>query len=660
MANHIDEFRTALKAAGLPFEGMLLGDGKLHRFKAAEDTDAASWYVLYATDPKFAAGAFGCWRRQINEKWHSQNGDTMTAEERRFLNERMRSAEQSRKTEEEKRHAEAKLKAGQMLSAGTVPITHPYLERKKVGVHGEMRVSADGLLLLPLRASDGTLQSLQLIAPDKRFGLSPENRRDKDFIVGGRVHGCSFQIGEREDTPLVICEGYATGASIHEATGWTVLCAMFCGNLDAVARAARDKFPVRALILAADNDRFSKDNPGFTKAKEAAKAVKGFLAMPDFADEDTESTDFNDLAVLCGLSSVRRTMDQICPLSFLSFESVNALILPAEHNLLGDHVLAVGNIATFMAPGGVGKSSIIQQLAAACAAHHEHFLKWRITPTLHAMRWLIIQAENSVYRLKRDSACIKNWIGPEAWKRFNEQVRILVPLNDADSFLDLDQPEVPIRLSQAIDLFQSQIIVFDALYNFSLRELSKGSEMLAAVSNCVRLAKRGNASRTPILLHHALPGSSGATRAVGFDRANYGRDSKVLHQLARSVVNITAASDDDNNQLLISCGKCSDGREFEPFAVKRDEETLIYSVDEKADVDAIVEHLRKPNKSKSRMSPEKVRELTPTGGDSKAKICQAISEECGCGRATAYRYFDEAEAKGFIKKSVGSKEYFRN
>jgi hypothetical protein len=233
-------------------------------------------------------------------------------------------------------------------------------------------------------------------------------------------------------------------------------------------------------------------------------------------------------------------------------------------------------------------------------------------------------------------------------------------LNDSDSFLDLDQPEVPIRLFQAIELFQSQVIVFDALYNFSLRELSKGSEMLAAVSNCVRLAKRGNASRTPILLHHALPGSSGAVRATGFDRANYGRDSKVLHQLCRSVINITAASDDDNNQLLISCGKCSDGREFEPFVVKRDEETLIYSVDDKANIEEVIEHLKKPNKGRSRMTPEKVRELTPTGGDSKSKICAAIAEECGCGRATSYRYFDEAEAKGFIKKSVGSKEYFRN
>src|SRR5215831_3108028 len=181
MANHSEDFRTALAEHGLKYSGLIFGDGKLHRFKADEDSDAASWYVLYASDPKFAAGAFGCWRRQISEKWHTQNGGDLSPDEKKLLYQRIRDAEQSKKTEEEKRHAEAKLKAGQLLSGGTVPATHPYLERKKVGVHGEMRVSPEGLLLLPLRAPDGSLQSLQLIAPDKRF----HGGRDKDFISGG-------------------------------------------------------------------------------------------------------------------------------------------------------------------------------------------------------------------------------------------------------------------------------------------------------------------------------------------------------------------------------------------------------------------------------------------------------------------------------------------
>jgi phage/plasmid primase-like uncharacterized protein len=650
-----DSFRAAMRERGIAYDGFIAPDGKLHRFKAEGDSDASSWYVLH-DDGKFMAGAFGCWRRSLNEKWNSANGDQLTADEKRLMSQRWREADNARKTDEEKRQTEAKIKASQLLSGAAACVSHPYLERKRVAAFGAIRSDDRGCLLLPLCDVQGVLHSLQFIAPDKRF----HDGRDKDFLPGGKVQGCFYEVSDNPSGPIVICEGYATGASIHQATGWAVNCAMFCGNLLSVAKAMRKEHPHRTIILAADNDRFSKDNPGLAKAKEAAKEIsQSFVAVPEFADEDTTSTDFNDLACVCGLSAVRRTMDQICPLSFLTFEAVGALVLPAEHNLLGDHVLAVGNLASFMAAGGVGKSSIMQQLAAACAARHEYFLKWRITPTLHDMRWLIIQAENSVYRVKRDAQCIKNWIGPEAWKRFNELVRILVPLNDADSFLDLDQPEVPIRLFQAIDLFQSQIIVFDALYNFSLRELSKGAEMLAAVSNCVRLAKRGNASRTPILLHHALPGSSGAVRATGFDRANYGRDSKVLHQLCRSVINITAASDDDNNQLLISCGKCSDGREFEPFVVKRDEETLIYSVDDAINVEEVVEKLRKPKSKAPLVSSDDVRQSTQVSGSTKLEIAKKLRENFGSSKESAYRYIRLAEKSGCIKLGVDQEKYFR-
>lgn len=656
MATHVEDFRAAMSAAGLKYSGLIFGDGKLHRFKSDEDHDEASWYVLHATDPKFAAGAFGCWRRQLNEKWHSQNGATMSQEEREELNRKWKAAENDRRTEEEKRRSEAKLRASQILSAATIPSSHPYLERKKIGVHGELRVDNKGCLVLALRDDTDVLQSLQFIAPDKRF----HGGRDKDFIPGGKVHGTYFAICDTTTGPVVICEGYATGASIFEATGWCVICAMFCGNLKPVAQIFRKLFPNRTIILAADNDRFSKDNPGVTKAKEAAEAVKGFVAIPDFADTDENSTDFNDLALTSGLSAVRRVLDALCPMSFLSFESVVQLILPKEHVLMGDHVLSVGNIATIVAPGGVGKSSIIEQLAAACAARHEKFLKWSLRPAFWEQRWLIIQAENSAYRLKRDATAIRNWIGDEAWKRFNEHVRVLVPLQDVDAFLDLDQPEVPLRLNQAIELFSPNVVVFDALYNFSLRELAKGSEMLAAVSNCVRVAKRGNAQRTPILLHHALPGSAGAAKAVGMDRSAYGRDSKVLHQLARSVINIAPASEDDNSQLLISCGKCSDGTEFEPFVVRRDPETLIFNVDDQASVDEIIERLKHPKKARSVMSNEKVRELCVVAGMSKKDLAKAISDDCGCTRTSAYRYLANAEKDGSIKKSVGSDLYFRN
>jgi len=57
--------------------------------------------------------------------------------------------------------------------------------------------------------------------------------------LGGLFHA----IGDATLDELIICEGYATGASLHEATGFQVLCAMSAGNLLPVAQAVRNADP---------------------------------------------------------------------------------------------------------------------------------------------------------------------------------------------------------------------------------------------------------------------------------------------------------------------------------------------------------------------------------------------------------------------------------
>jgi putative DNA primase/helicase len=104
-----------------------------------------------------------------------------------------------------------------------------------------------------------------------------------------------FPIG-KPDGLLYIAEGYATGASIHEATGYAVAVAFNAGNMVAVARTMRSKFPNLRLILCADDDTGTPGNPGLVKAREAAQAVGGSLAVPDFGNSRPEgATDFNDL-----------------------------------------------------------------------------------------------------------------------------------------------------------------------------------------------------------------------------------------------------------------------------------------------------------------------------------------------------------------------------
>ncbi|MBI4328198.1 MAG: DUF3631 domain-containing protein [Chloroflexi bacterium] len=156
-----------------------------------------------------------------------------------------------------------------------------------------------GALVLSLRDVDGELHSLQFIGADGA----------KRFLTGGHIAGCVFTVADKPDGPLVMAEGYATAASIHEATTWATVAAMNCGNLLAVAQALRRKWPDRDIVIAADNDQFTDGNPGVTKATEAAKAIGARLAVPQFKDTSTRPTDINDLAILEGFETVKTQIE---------------------------------------------------------------------------------------------------------------------------------------------------------------------------------------------------------------------------------------------------------------------------------------------------------------------------------------------------------------
>lgn len=203
-----------------------------------------------------------------------------------------------------RRQHDAEVRQRQDAAAGSAAVrwaaaapadVHPYLAAKGVRAHG-VRIEAGHTMLVPIRDVEGKLCNLQGIAPDGT----------KRFMPGARVKGCYHAIGKPSGR-LVICEGYATGATIHEDTGHAVAVAFNAGNLLAVAKALRAKFPSITLVLAADDDWKTEGNPGLTAATEAAKAVGGLLAVPDFTglQRGDRDTDFNDSHRLAGMVEVQ-------------------------------------------------------------------------------------------------------------------------------------------------------------------------------------------------------------------------------------------------------------------------------------------------------------------------------------------------------------------
>ncbi|MDO9451183.1 MAG: DUF3987 domain-containing protein [Rugosibacter sp.] len=308
MSAPIEQFHDAIRAAGLIPPDTIEANGKLHRFASnGKRGDDSGWYALHADG--IPAGSFGDWRNDLSQTWRADIGRPLTAQENAAHKARIEAMRREREAEEAKRHADAAGRAEAIWrDADDAPSDHPYLVAKGIKPHG-LRVyhgelviggmACDGALIVPMRIG-GVLHSLQFIAPNG----------DKRFLPGGRTSGCYFAIGNAADIEkhgaLVICEGFATAATLRESTGFATLACFSAGNLLSVATSQREKFPAVKIIIAGD---FDKSGTGQRAAAEAAQAVSGLVAIPQFtAGElatDKPPSDWNDYARLHGLDAVK-------------------------------------------------------------------------------------------------------------------------------------------------------------------------------------------------------------------------------------------------------------------------------------------------------------------------------------------------------------------
>lgn len=220
----------------------------------------------------------------------------------------LRHQQQTRAEAECKRVAQQRQKA--MLRAAAImrDVTQgisPYLEAK--GLHG---VTVP-LLQHPVAVGELTFPPGSLVVPlMTEYGGEPVTVQlidaggNKAYLPGGQKAGAfhSIQGGE----PVVVVEGFATGLTVHLASGATVYCAMDCGNLQVVADIARRQHPDVQILLCGDNDTHTEGNPGKTKAAQAATAVGGLVALPPTAG------DWNDYHQAHGLTATREAIMSAC------------------------------------------------------------------------------------------------------------------------------------------------------------------------------------------------------------------------------------------------------------------------------------------------------------------------------------------------------------
>lgn len=316
----------------------------------------------------------------------------------------------------------------------------------------------------------------------------------------------------------------------------------------------------------------------------------------------------------------------------------------------GDRVIASGQPVTILGPGGVGKSRMVMQLAM-CMVVGAPFLGM---PT-HGqdLRWLFIQSENSNRRLKKDISAMVFGLGlVEEIKRVNRCLFFHTIETDCDTFLDLEDKRDEGEISALIEDVNPHFVVFDPLNTFTSLDLNTDQGMKAVCQSLSRVVRRGNPDRVPVVVHHSLTGKNGAARAVGWDKASYGRNSKVLQAWTRAQINITPADPEDRSKLVVSCGKNNNGADFPEIGAVLDGKG-IYRVDPDFDPEAFREKIGADSSRSQAMRAEDVPGLF-TGTVTKQELVNKVMKECGCSKPTAYRVVDSAAAKKLIIKSKGA------
>jgi putative DNA primase/helicase len=376
---------NVLSAYGL-FPQKIIFDRNIHRFTTKKDPSGkAGWYVAYHYSDDRYGVAFGDWRTGLNEKWSSYE-DIEGRYHKDIIHDQGDENELEQELERQREYVLAAQEAKRIWDSSSSDITdHPYLRSKKIQAYNLRE--KDGKLLVPIKDSRGTIWSLQYIYQDGQ----------QKNLSHGKIKGTCFGIPGKSDI-IYICNGYASGATIHEATGNLVVCAFNAENILDVAQNVRNKYPHVKIVIAWDNDQRVKGGPGIAKARAAALKVGGLVAVPTFFDASAKPIDFNELYILEGVDSVRSQLectDKVVaketdwtqpspiptPNSFKVMGFDTATMLPASlAEWAEDSALRIGCPIDFIAV------SIVVGLGALIGKHiairPRQFDDWQVVPNL--------------------------------------------------------------------------------------------------------------------------------------------------------------------------------------------------------------------------------------------------------------------------------------
>lgn len=452
-------------------------DGRVHRFKVRGDKarQKSGWYKLFGD--RLPAGAFGSWRGDVCIKWHAHGTQLLTDADREEIEAIQARVLYEREQEAKRQHEAAAQSAAHIWQTTTeAAADHPYLTRKGVKPHG-LHQTADGRLVMPIYVGD-RLTSLQYIDGDG----------SKCFHAGGEVAAGYYMIpaAQRESRTLYICEGYATGASIAEATGAAVAVALNAGNLLKVAPWIRTQLPGGDLVIVADNDA---NGVGQGKAHEAAALSGARVIVPP------EEGDANDYAVA---GHDLHALLTAAPKPWL-IRGKDFYSKPQPLKWLIKNWLQADALMMSFGASGAGKTFFVLDMALTIAAR---------LPSWHGHR---VKGGPVVYLAGEGHYGLKVRVAAWVHEHGTEVDDIFVSTSACDLNTDEGYSKV-VREVRSYDM-QPVLIVVDTLNRFLLGDENKADDARSMIDRCGRLMQEFGCS--VLIVHHTGVNSDNKDRARG-------------------------------------------------------------------------------------------------------------------------------------------------
>lgn len=334
-----DDVLNQLRDHGLLVETVSVDTTKQQRCHTADDQrEKRGWYWLSSITidcNSYIIGAYGIWTGADNGKQTvtlaKQQRDSLTQEQRDAQKALHKEAQRKAEAERKRQADKAAEKAKSAWQNCAVDGSNQYLTHKQIEAYG-VRFGRSGELIIPMTDDSDTIRGLQIIRP-KDHPKTIKTGRDKDsWPFGIAISGTWHLIGGHPKDILLIAEGYATAASLHQSTGHPVAVVWSANNIMAAATRLHKKHPRAKILICADDDWLQKctnckeytpvtggdcihcqqphrqKNAGISCAETAAIMVNGAWVAPKFATERPTDkkgpTDFNDLHSLEGIQQV--------------------------------------------------------------------------------------------------------------------------------------------------------------------------------------------------------------------------------------------------------------------------------------------------------------------------------------------------------------------